>query len=302
MRRLLVLATLCLPALVSDALAQTYNQFIAFGDSTIDSGWFANAKLAPTVSGNPFDTAVANAVAVGGNAHFTGPGPNNTQILAGYFGLTANSANTLGGTNYAIGGSFDSGGPLGASAYTNLMLLANLLPLNPALSSTTGQIANYLASVPGGHANPNALYLISTGGNDALIATTLTPAEQTAYFVSEAAAVATSIASLQKAGARYIIVGDEGGGSLATTTWSDLAALGVKFIPSDTSAVDAFVLTHAAQFGITSPGTTACKPPSVLTGFYAYGPTCVPTTTPNPNYGYLVSSNALQTHFTVDGA
>ncbi len=64
------------------------------------------------------------------------------------------------------------------------------------------------------------------------------------------------------------------------------------------------LLTHAAQFGITSPGTTACKPPSpsVLTGFYAYGPTCVPTTTPNPNYGYLVSSNALQTHFTVDGA
>ncbi len=299
MRRLLVLVTLYIASLASGAFAQNYNQFIAFGDSTIDSGWFANAKLAPTISGNPFDTAVANAVAAGGNAHFTGPGPNNTQILAGYFGLTANPANTLGGTNYAIGGSFDSGGPLLASAYTNLMLLANSLPLNPALPSTIGQIANYLTSV-GGHANPNALYLISTGGNDGLIAATLTPSQQNAYFTSEAAAVANSIASLQQAGARYIIVGDEGGGFLELKTWSDLAALGVKFIPSDTSAVDAFVVAHAAQFGITSAGP-ACIPPLGFPALYAYGPTCVPTTTPNPNYGYLVSSNALQTDVYVDG-
>ena len=93
MCRLLVLATVWLASLGSAAIAQNYNQFVAFGDSTTNSGWFANAKLSSTP--NPFDTLVANAVAVGGNAHWTGPGPNNSQILAGFFGLTANPANTL---------------------------------------------------------------------------------------------------------------------------------------------------------------------------------------------------------------
>ena len=32
-----------------------------------------------------------------------------------------------------------------------------------------------------------------------------------------------------------------------------------------------------------------------------WGGTCAPTTTPNPNYGYLVSADALQTHLFMDG-
>ena len=98
-------------AAASGASAQTFNQFIAFGDSTTDTGWFANAELAPTIPGNPFDVAVANSLAAGGNAHFTGPDPGNAQILASFFGLTANPANTPGGTNYAIGGAYDFKGP-----------------------------------------------------------------------------------------------------------------------------------------------------------------------------------------------
>lgn len=51
------------------------------------------------------------------------------QILAGFFGLTANAANTPGGTNYAIGGAFDNGGPGGLGARTNMELLSLGLPM-----------------------------------------------------------------------------------------------------------------------------------------------------------------------------
>jgi len=201
---------LCIVASMSalPAAAQNYNQFIAFGDSTTDTGWFANGKLSPIP--NVFDAGVAIAIANGGNAHFTGPGPGNAQILAGFFGLSANAANTIGGTNYAIGGAFINGGPAPFSAYTNIELIDLGLPPNPALPSTTGEISNYLASV-GGHANPHALYLFSTGGNDVFIslALGLTTAQATPYLDFEAQALATSIAGLQGAGARYIIVANE---------------------------------------------------------------------------------------------
>ena len=73
------------------------------------------------------------------------------------------------GTNYAIGGAFNNGGPPGFSAFTNILLLENFVPPKSALPATTGQINNYLASVSG-KANPNALYLISSGGNDIFVA------------------------------------------------------------------------------------------------------------------------------------
>jgi len=133
LRHALLAGTLLIGA-VQAAEAQQYNQLTAFGDSTTDTGWFANSKLSPVP--NLFDAGVAFAVANGGNAHFTGPGPGNAQILAGFFGLTANAANSPGGTNYAIGGAFDSGGPPPDSAFTNIVLLQQGLPPNPAVPST----------------------------------------------------------------------------------------------------------------------------------------------------------------------
>ena len=279
------------------AEAQQFNQFLAFGDSTTDTGWFANAKLSPIP--NPFDAGVAAAVAAGGNAHFTGPGLGNAQILAGFFGLTANPANTPGGTNYAIGGAFDNGGPGSLGPWTNIELLSFGLPPNPAIPSTVGQINSYLASV-GGHANPSGLYLFSTGGNDVFIAEDLAlpQAVKTAYFSAEAQTLATSVAALQNAGARYIIVANEylpavffgnptalaDGTFLQTTTWNDLAAAGVKFIPADTASVIAAVVKNPAPFGITDTVNNACTVSSV---------TCTTAT--------LVAPNALQTHLFLDG-
>jgi outer membrane lipase/esterase len=295
-----LLACAALLCFAPTAEAQQYNQLIAFGDSTTDTGWFRNAVLSPFP--NAFDPAVAFAVANGGNAHFTGPGPGNAQILAGFFGLTANAANTPGGTNYAIGGAFDNGGPGAASAWTNIELLNLALPPNPALPSTVGQINNYLASV-GGHANPNALYLFSTGGNDIFIAEDLALPQvvKNAYFSAEAQALATSIATLQNAGGRYIIVANEyvppvffgnstavtDGTFLQTNTWNDLAAGGVKFIPADTASVIAAVVKNPAPFGITDTVNPACLVPS---GGGVFCTTAL-----------LVAPNALQTHLFMDG-
>lgn len=301
-------AFLCLTQLAD---AQNFNQLIAFGDSTTDTGWFAHASTS-----NPIlDALIANSIAAGGNAHFTGPGPGNAQILGAFFGLPANPANTPGGTNYAIGGAFDDAtldGILGPGHQ-------NIIPTEsgtsaPNLPGTAEQIGNYLASV-GGHANPNALYVVSSGGNDVFI-TPFFPsmALATAFLLNEANALANGVGQLQAAGARYIVVSNEYeppavtpneitlGKLLFNATWSDLTAARVKFIPADTQSVILAVEQNPVLFGITAPITSyACVPPALLTGMTGYGETCAPTTTPNPNYGYLVSSNATQTHLFMDG-
>jgi outer membrane lipase/esterase len=151
-----VAALLCLTRL---AQAQNFNQLIGFGDSATDTGWFTGATSGPHSTGfAPFDAAVAAALAAGGNAHWTGPGPGNAQILAGYFGLSANAVGTQGGTNFAIGNAVDFLVPPGFFPPT---ATGNQFP-NPLLPVTATQIGNYLASV-NGHANPNALYLLTSG-------------------------------------------------------------------------------------------------------------------------------------------
>ncbi len=157
-----------LVALAGPATAQNFNQFFGFGDSTTDTGWYTGATTGPHSTGiTSFDEEIAAALAAGGNAHFTGPGPGNAQILAGFFGLSANSASTPGGTNYAIGGSLDKLVPPGYYYPTST---GNLYP-NPLLPGTATQIDNYLASVDG-HVNPDALYLISSGSGRGLISST----------------------------------------------------------------------------------------------------------------------------------
>ena len=290
------------------AEAQNFNQFIAFGDSTTDTGWFAHAS-----TGIPFvDSLIANSLAQGGNAHFTGPGLGNAQILAGYFGLSANPANTPGGTNYAIGGALDDSA-LGPGV-ENLFDFVTVQP-NPSLPSTATQIQKYLASL-NGHANPNALYLVGSGGNDATAAGLLWPtptAAANAFLLQEAGALVNSLAQLQAAGGRYIVVTNEYvppsagaievayGKTLLGATWGGLAAAGVKFVPADTLSVVAVVEKAPLMFGITAPiSSNACIKPAGYLFDSGYGFLCAPTTTPSPNYGYLVSADATQTHLFMD--
>jgi outer membrane lipase/esterase len=85
----------------SPAASQTINQFIGFGDSTIDSGWYRNA--APNSTNPIYNADFAIAVTQGGGKATTNPGLVSSEFLAGAFGQTAIPANQPGGTNYATG-------------------------------------------------------------------------------------------------------------------------------------------------------------------------------------------------------
>src|ERR1700760_2754426 len=225
------------------AFGQQLNQFVGFGDSTIDSGYY---RVLPNPGGgNNFNNAWAAAVATGGGKPTTSPGAMSSEALAALFGLTALPANQ-GGSNFATSGAKDvtinnaQTGGFGAAV------------------PTVTQIENYLAA-NGGRANANGLYLISSGGNDVSFATGNSgagpfPANPQAYLVSAATSLAGEVAKLQAAGARYIVVPDlpfsfpTGGGAGNATEradrllysqrlWGSLAADGVNFVPADYNAM-----------------------------------------------------------------
>src|SRR6478672_4496860 len=156
----------------SQAAADPFNQFISFGDSTVDSGWWSGAlngscDRAPspcTTGSTTKNTLIQNAINAGATGAPVGAGfMMNTQILAADFGLTALPADQLGGTNYAISGAVDAA----VAANGNI----GNLNQNTTLPSTVQQMANYLSRPGGGGmANPQALYVISSGGNDVTFA------------------------------------------------------------------------------------------------------------------------------------
>lgn len=300
------------------ACAQNFNQLIAFGDSTVDTGWYTGASSGAHSTGvASVDASIAASLAAGGNAHPAGPGSGNAQILASLFGLSANSASQPGGTNFAVGNAVDYLVPPG---FVPATATGNQYP-NPLLPGTATQISNYLASV-NGRANPNAIYLLASGGNDASAAlATFGPSSPAAvtYLLGEARALSTGVANLQAAGARTIIMSNyypgptddparsAYGKTIISATWSDLASAGVKFIPADTVSVFAAVEHNPAAFGIThdplatGPGNYACLP-AIGSGLTSgYGATCAPTTTPSTTHGYLQSANATQTYLFIDG-
>jgi outer membrane lipase/esterase len=206
--RLLRMSVIAGAVSIGPALAQNFNQAIIFGDSSVDSG--AYRRLASPGGGAAYNALWPAAVAAGAGKPTSSPGLMNSEALAAFFGLTAAPATQPGipgegGTNYATSGarSDQVNGP-GSGLF------------NAAVPMTT-QINNYLASVAG-HANSNALYLISGGGNDVAFALDQTrsiaqfpifpvgSAAADAYLVSQAQTLAGTIAQLRNASARYIIV------------------------------------------------------------------------------------------------
>jgi outer membrane lipase/esterase len=269
-------------AVASPVFAQTFNQFLVFGPSLLDSGYFKYS---------------------GGDAHFTAARANggaltpsggimNTDILASRFGLTDVPVSAPGGgTNYAVSGARIDG--------------PNPLPNTAGTPSIVQQMANYLAST-GGVGNSNALYLLSAGSNDVGFARTTYGFQAPAYFAfltDQANTFVNGVARLQSAGARYIVIPKLTGDFLNTSIYNGLSAAGVKFIPADQAAMIAAVKASPAGFGFTSvtPGTlppvlsspSACRPPAG--GYSGYGLYCIPSTTPAPGVAYLGSANALQT-------
>jgi hypothetical protein len=163
-----------------------------------------------------------------------------------------------------------------------------------------------------GQANPNALYLIGSGGNDASAAELIfgkDAAKANSLLFNQAGSLINSVSQLKAAGGRYIVVTDEYvppsadatatayGKTLVGAIWNGLAAAGVNFIPADTISVIAAVEQNPFAFGITAPiNANACIKPAPYPVSTGYGFICAQTTIPNPNYGYLVSADATRTH------
>jgi outer membrane lipase/esterase len=236
--------------------AAGFDQFFAFGDSTLDTGYFRYH-----LSGNSaFDSEMPLAVQQGATGGFAGNGTMNTVILADKFGLTIAPVDdpSGGGTNYANGGA---------------TTVQNDKPDYPNNIFTIQEIETYLNSVHG-VANPKALYLIKTGDNDVTYVSNQTQAWRDAhpYYLSEgAAALAVEVARLQAAGARTIVVRNsydsavcaaQGGDidpnndafyersyTLGIWEWAYLHAKGVHFIPADNDSLFRFVAHNPLLFG-----------------------------------------------------
>ena len=298
----LAAAPLVCVALSSPAGAQAFNQFIAFGDSTLDSGWYYT-HLHDT---NPSLEALYKASqAIGGGIPTTFGGPMNSQVLASLFGLTAIPVGEPGGTNYAAGGASNI-------TYSNYS--------TPA-PNTVSQTQSYLAS-NGGAANPNALYLISSGGNDinqAICPNGVCAGNAAQLATASAADLVAAIAQLHAAGARYFVVAIDYGAapgsdksSAVTQTFSaynqalygGLAADGINFVPVSGKVIASAVGYNSALFGITNtqPGSTvthqggACVNPNPGNGTggtiaAAWSPYCTTLVAPNAQQTYLFADN-----------
>jgi len=176
-RRLhLLLAATAALVVSSPAAAQSINQFVGFGDSSIDSGFYRNNIVngVPFAGGSDkFNDLFPGAVAEGAGRATSSPGLMSSELLASFFGTTATPANQPGGTNFATSGARNNEKNAKGEGFTEAV-------------PTVTQINNYLAST-GGVANPNALYLISSGGNNVGFAIdNLVPAKRAAYVVQAA--------------------------------------------------------------------------------------------------------------------
>jgi outer membrane lipase/esterase len=259
MSALLALIALNAPGRVE---AGRFNQFIGFGDSTLDSGYFRY-----NATGNAaFDQQIAAAIAGGAHGGFAGNGVMGSIILAGKFGLSAAPVGG-GGTDYGNGYARTvSGGPY------------------PGNVPTVQEIANYLSSV-NGVANPHALYVVQTGNNDQIwLNNNGGPAAHPDYLRQQASALAAAVATLQKAGARTIIVPNSFfsavfaglGGDITSANaaayatnvkygadqWSSLKAAGVHFIPADLDSVFRYVVHNPSRFGFTASSVLSANAPS----------------------------------------
>ncbi|HUI94427.1 MAG TPA: autotransporter domain-containing protein [Xanthobacteraceae bacterium] len=298
----LLIAALSLPLGVTPAAAQAFNQFIGFGDSTLDSGWYYTHPH----DTNPTLQALYNASrALGGGIPTTVGGPMNAQVLASAFGLTAIPVGEPGGTNYAAGGASNI-------AYGNYTTLA---------PNTVSQVTSYLAG-NGGAANPNALYMISSGGNDinqAICPGGVCAPNATQLAQASAADLAGAIAQLHAAGGRYFVVainyGAAPGGNGASATaqtfrtynqslYADLAAADVNYIPVSGKIIADAVGSDPGLFGITNvqPGSTvthqggACVNPAPGSGSggtiaAAWSPYCTTLVAPNAQQTFLFADN-----------
>jgi len=201
MRRLpwLFLATSLL--LLNTAARATPSTLVVFGDSLSDAGnvFLATGGAVPDPAWYP-------------NGHFT-DGLTYAETMWDAYGLPGDlTPSILGGTDFAFGGARSRYGSnnLVVDTATGLALAPPVgTPSTPSGDSFAGQIGSYLGAV-GGVADPDALYIGWTGGNDVRDIGTLRAigrnADADALFNQSIADVASALADLITAGARNLLL------------------------------------------------------------------------------------------------
>lgn len=277
-RNLLTAAVLAATAALAAPASASgpYSQTVFFGDSLTDSGFFR--PLLP-LSVRPVTGQFT-----------TNPGFVWSQWLADYYGTRADpNGNGQVGTNYAAGGArvgVNSTGALG--------------PI-PSLSS---QVTNYL-SANGGRADSRALFTVWGGAND-LFAITNAGADPTTTIASAVTAQVGIVATLQNAGARYILVptipdlgvtpafralgptAQAQGTALTvnynTALFGGLTSNNLRVIPIDTFTLIREIVANPAEYGFANITGTACQPQITANSL-----TCNPTSyiTPDAPNTYL---------------
>ncbi|MEN3031158.1 autotransporter outer membrane beta-barrel domain-containing protein [Chromobacterium amazonense] len=189
-------------AMALPAAAHAYSNIYFFGDSLSDVGAF---QLLPTPTGGQWPL----------NARWTtGNGANWTDVLSGHYGLKSVANNPSNANTSKQGNNYAQGGAIAqdyTSATTNFPTAAagieSVGPDNATkILELPTQIQNYLTAT-GGKADANALYTVWIGGNDVIAA--LSTASSTTgqkFITASAQAAATSVAMLERAGAKTIIV------------------------------------------------------------------------------------------------
>lgn len=242
MKRILTpLAAACLLACAATPLhaSSPYSTLIVFGDSLSDSGWNTSPDGPIRFTNRVGPTYGA------GEAY----APVAPMLLGGQLGIGQGelAAANAGGDNWAVGG------------YTTSQIL-----------DTVNN--NYLPAT-GGRADPNALYYLSGGGNDFLnFLVVSTPTAQAA-----AGRFADSVETLQRVGARYIMVwllpdvgltpnyfgtGLQGfvsslGADYNAELVSRLATIDAEIIPLNIPLMLSEVLADPGRYGLAADLTTA---------------------------------------------
>lgn len=255
-------------SITGTAGAAGFNEFVVFGDSTLDTGYFAYVSSGDAT----FDAKMQFALSQGLTGGWAGDGTMNTTLLANRFGLTLMPSDAPGGgTNYANGGA------------TTVVNPASMVPNNVC---TLYQIDNYLSAVHN-VANPNALYLIKSGDNDVTYYYfTADQAFRDAnpnYLSDGALNLAGRVAQLQAAGARTIVVRNSydsalfagpGGDimpqfsqvmaasrQLGRQEWAFLTQQGVHFVPVDNDTLFGYIAHNPTRFGFDVNSVQAINAP-----------------------------------------
>ena len=277
-RRVLVASAVALACSAGTASAQ-WTGVYAFGDSSMDAGWYK--PVLPPNTGR----------------FTTNPDPVWTQIVAERYGFAANPANQ-GGTNYAQGGAFVAQTP----GYPPVPPTAAAQPL-------TTQITSYL----GQGIDPGALHFVSAGYNDIFLtlqqaaAGQITAAQAQAKIVQAATLYVQQVGTLQAAGAQNLAVlniydlgkspyGVASGPAVAaqisqivslynTTVQTGLNALGGNVMRVDTAAIYNDILASASALGLSNTTSPACGTVASVV--------CTPANlvAPNANTTYLFADS-----------